>query len=92
MRVQGAISRFTWREQGAFIYRFSKIPMQKTKKAIAKRFKVTGTGKVMHRSPNRRHLLSNKSVKQKRRSGQDRSTSPSYSSTVRKAIPHSSRT
>lgn len=92
MRVQGEISLFTWREQRAFIYRFSKIPMQKTKKAIAKRFKVTGTGKVMHRSPNRRHLLSNKSVKQKRRSGQDRSTSPGYSSTVRKAIPHSSRT
>lgn len=63
--------------------------MQKTKKSIAKRFKVTGSGKVMHRSPNRRHLLSNKSVKQKRRSGQDHATSASYASTVRKAMPHS---
>lgn len=63
--------------------------MQKTKKAIAKRFKVTGSGKIMHRSPNRRHLLINKSVKQKRRSGRDRPTSASYSSIVRKAMPHS---
>ena len=66
--------------------------MQKTKKSIAKRFKVTGTGKIMRRSPNRRHLLTNKSVKQKRRSGQDRSTSASITAVVRKALPHSKRT
>ena len=41
--------------------------MQKTRKSIAKRFKVTGTGKVMRRSPNTRHLLSAKSRKQRRR-------------------------
>lgn len=41
--------------------------MQKTRKSIAKRFKVTGTGKVMRRSPNTRHLLSSKSRKQRRR-------------------------
>ena len=66
--------------------------MQKTKKSIAKRFKVTGTGKVMRRSPNRRHLLTKKSVKQKRRSGQDRSTSASIATMVRKTLPHSKRT
>ncbi len=66
--------------------------MQKTKKSIAKRFKVTGTGKIMRRSPNRRHLLTKKSVKQKRRSGQDRSTSASIATMVRKTLPHSNRT
>ena len=72
--------------------RFSVIPMQKTKKSIAKRFKVTGTGKVMRRSPNRRHLLTSKSVKQKRRSGQDRSVSDGFTAIVHKALPHSNRT
>ncbi|MCZ6673459.1 MAG: 50S ribosomal protein L35 [Verrucomicrobia bacterium] len=66
--------------------------MQKTKKSFAKRFKITGTGKVMRRSPNRRHLLSNKSVKQKRRSGQDKETSKGFSAIVHKALPHSNRT
>lgn len=72
--------------------RFSAIHMQKTKKSIAKRFKVTGSGKVMRRSPNRRHLLSNKSVKQKRRSGQDKPASKGFSAIVHKALPHSNRT
>ena len=72
--------------------RFSAIPMQKTKKSIAKRFKVTGTGKVMRRSPNRRHLLSHKSVKQKRRSGQDHEASKGFTAIVHKALPHSNRT
>ena len=72
--------------------RFSAIPMQKTKKSIAKRFKVTGTGKVMRRSPNRRHLLSHKSVKQKRRSGQDQEASKGFTKIVHKALPHSNRT
>jgi len=72
--------------------RFSALPMQKTKKSIAKRFKVTGTGKVMRRSPNRRHLLSHKSVKQKRRSGNDQQASKGFSAIVHKAPPHSNRT
>jgi large subunit ribosomal protein L35 len=72
--------------------RFSEFHMQKTKKSIAKRFKVTGTGKVMRRSPNRRHLLSNKSVKQKRTSGNDKEASKGFSKIVHKALPHSNRT
>jgi large subunit ribosomal protein L35 len=44
--------------------------MQKTKKSIAKRFKVTGTGKVMRRKPGKRHMLRNKNKKQLRRMGQ----------------------
>ncbi|QQS43593.1 50S ribosomal protein L35 [Candidatus Roizmanbacteria bacterium] len=36
---------------------------QKTHKGASKRFKVTGTGKVSHRSQKFRHLLSKKSSK-----------------------------
>lgn len=44
----------------------SKNPgIAKTRKAVAKRFKVTGTGKVMRRRQGKRHLLENKSRKRK---------------------------
>ena len=38
----------------------------KTKKAVSKRFKITGTGKVLRAQASRRHLLSSKSAKRKR--------------------------
>jgi large subunit ribosomal protein L35 len=41
----------------------------KTRKAVAKRFKVTGTGKVLRRKQGKRHLLQNKSRKRKRSLG-----------------------
>lgn len=59
----------------------------KTKKSMAKRFKVTGTGKIMRRSANRRHLLRNKSTKQKRRSGRDKPLHPSFVDSIRKGLP-----
>lgn len=42
------------------------IARRKTKKAVAKRFKITGTGKVMRSHATRRHLLSAKNAKRKR--------------------------
>ena len=41
----------------------------KTRKAVAKRFKVTGTGKVMRRHASKRHLLVSKSSKRRRNLG-----------------------
>jgi large subunit ribosomal protein L35 len=61
--------------------------MQKTKKSIAKRYKITGTGKVMRRTPGRRHLLRNKSTKQKRSSGADKQVAHGLSMQIRRAIP-----
>ena len=42
------------------------IARSKTKKAVAKRFKITGTGKILRAHASRRHLLSSKSSKRKR--------------------------
>ena len=39
----------------------------KTKKSVAKRFKITATGKVLRSRAGRRHLLSGKSAKRRRR-------------------------
>ncbi len=42
------------------------IARSKTRKAVAKRFKITGSGKVLRTRAGRRHLLSCKSAKRKR--------------------------
>lgn len=43
------------------------MPKMKTKKAAAKRFKVTKTGKVKFKKAGLRHILSGKSAKNKAR-------------------------
>lgn len=60
--------------------------MQKTNKSIAKRFKVTAGGKVLHQAPGRRHLLRNKSSRQLRNDGTDRSLGKGMAAQVKRAI------
>ena len=43
------------------------MPKQKTHKGAAKRFKVTGTGKVVRGQSMKRHILTKKSTARKRR-------------------------
>lgn len=47
------------------------MPKQKTKKAAAKRLKVTGTGKLRRHKAFDSHLRTKKSPKQKRRLGKE---------------------
>jgi len=42
----------------------------KTRKAVAKRFKVTGSGRVLRRKQGKRHLLRRKNAKRRRNLGQ----------------------
>lgn len=42
------------------------MPKMKTRKAIAARFKVTGSGKLKRTRPGRRHILTKKTSKRKR--------------------------
>ena len=60
--------------------------MQKTKKSIAKRFKVTGSGKVLRRTAGMRHFLRNKTTKQRREARHDQSVSVGFSKQILKAI------
>jgi large subunit ribosomal protein L35 len=46
------------------------MPKQKTHRGAAKRFRVTRTGKVLHRRANRAHLLQKKTSSRKRRLSQ----------------------
>lgn len=43
------------------------MPKMKTKKSAAKRFKVTGTGKITRRHSGARHILTSKSRNRKRK-------------------------
>ena len=45
------------------------MPKTKTHRGAAKRFKITGTGKVRRRKANRSHLLEKKSTRRTRRLG-----------------------
>jgi large subunit ribosomal protein L35 len=42
------------------------IARSKTRKAVAKRFKITGTGKVLRSHASRRHLMATKNARRKR--------------------------
>ncbi|GAA1462504.1 MULTISPECIES: 50S ribosomal protein L35 [Williamsia] len=43
------------------------MPKAKTHKGTAKRFKVTGSGKIVRQKANRRHLMEHKPTKRTRR-------------------------
>lgn len=68
---------------------FSIFLMQKTRKSIAKRFKKTGTGKLLRRTPGHRHLLRNKSVKQRRRAGSSKLVADGQAADLKRAMPFS---
>jgi large subunit ribosomal protein L35 len=61
--------------------------MQKTNKSVSKRFKLTGTGKLMRRTPGFRHLLAAKSTKSKRRASKDKLVSPGHAAALMKCLP-----
>ena len=42
------------------------MPKKKTKRAAAKRYSLTGSGKVKHKKQNLRHILTKRSSKRKR--------------------------
>ncbi|MBM3860240.1 MAG: 50S ribosomal protein L35 [Verrucomicrobia bacterium] len=63
----------------------------KTKKSAKKRFKITATGKVVHYGAGKRHLLGNKSSKQKRRMSRKRAMSETHQRHVTDVMPFSHR-
>ena len=66
---------------------FRPLLMQKTKKSIAKRFKLTAKGKLVRRTPGFRHLLGAKSTKQKRRATRDKLVAEGHAKPLKRALP-----
>ncbi|WP_026507565.1 50S ribosomal protein L35 [Butyrivibrio sp. MC2013] len=60
----------------------------KTKRAAAKRFKLTGTGKLMRNKAYKRHILTKKSTKRKRNLRQATLVDATNVKTMRKILPY----
>jgi len=64
------------------------MPKLKTHKGAAKRFKKTGTGKIVRRHAFARHILTSKPRSRKRRLGQSSVTDPANSPEVSRMLPY----
>ncbi len=62
------------------------MPKQKTHKGAAKRFKVTGTGKVRRHHSMHSHMLTGKSQKRKRNLRQSTEVTGEFAKTVREML------
>ena len=63
------------------------MPKMKTKRAAAKRFSKTGSGKVRYNRANRRHILTKKGEKRMRRLRKGGTLSAGDRSLVKRMIP-----
>jgi large subunit ribosomal protein L35 len=63
------------------------IARRKTKKSAAKRFKVTGTGKILRRKPGLRHLASSKNAKRKRNLGKAGLVHETMEAKIKECLP-----
>ena len=64
------------------------MPKVKTKRAAAKRFKVTGTGKLKRMKAFKSHILTKKSTKRKRNLRKGTYVDPTVKKTVRTLVPY----
>jgi large subunit ribosomal protein L35 len=62
------------------------VPKQKTNKAAAKRFKVTGTGKLLRRHAMKSHNLEKKSAKRRRKFRRDQALDGTDAREVRRLL------
>jgi len=62
------------------------MPKMKTDKGAAKRFKVTGSGKIMRRQAFLNHILEKKSPNRKRRLGKETQVSGSDAKQVKRLL------
>ena len=64
------------------------MPKMKTSRGAAKRFKVTGTGKVKRRRAFLRHININKTRKQKRRLRQSTTVDKTNERAIKRLLPY----
>ena len=64
------------------------MPKMKTKKALAKRFRVTGTGKLKRSKAFKQHILTKKSAKRKRNLRKIGYVSVTQLKTMKKLVPY----
>ena len=64
------------------------MPKMKTKRAAAKRYKVTGSGKIVRMKANKSHILNKKTAKRKRNLRKQTEMDATNVKVARKLIPY----
>ena len=64
------------------------MPKIKTNRSAAKRFRVTGTGKIKRNKAYKRHILTSKGKKQKRHLRKATTVAAAEAKNIRKLIPY----
>ncbi|MDR2605491.1 MAG: 50S ribosomal protein L35 [Desulfovibrio sp.] len=64
------------------------MPKMKSRRSAAKRFDVTGSGKLRRRRQNLRHILTKKNAKRKMRLGQSAVVDAADVKNVRRMLPY----
>jgi len=64
------------------------MPKMKSNRAAGKRFRVTGAGQFKHKGAYRSHMMSNKSVKQKRHLREDSRVAKVDEGNVQAMLPY----
>ncbi len=64
------------------------MPKLKTNRGAAKRFKITGSGKIKRNNSHRRHILTKKSTKRKREMRHSGLVSDAVLKLVRRMLPN----
>ena len=64
------------------------MPKMKTKRAAAKRFKLSGSGKLMRFKANKRHILTKKTTKRKRNLRKPIQADETNVKTMKKIMPY----
>ena len=62
------------------------MPKQKSHRGAAKRFKVTGRGKVLRGHAEKNHILTKKSQKRKRKLRKVTTVTPAFEKTIKKLL------
>ena len=60
----------------------------KTHKGVTRRFKITGTGKLVHMKTGRRHLLTHKSARRMRKLRRAGEVAPAQQEMLRRLMPY----
>lgn len=65
--------------------------MQKTKKSVVKRFRISASGRVFYSRAGRRHLLQTKSAKRRRSLGRKTEVHPTDTYRIKGSLPFGGR-
>ncbi len=64
------------------------MPKQKTRRSAAKRYHLTGSGKVKYKQQGLRHILTKKSAKRKRKLRKNGILSPAETQRAKRLLPY----